>query len=220
MEAGCFKGGSTAKFSIAAKIAGRRLYVFDSFQGIPAHNEDHGRTIWGGAVAFRQGDYVPGPAKMAGIRAGDVIFDIDGKQVEMTMLRFNAHVRLKYKVGDHITLNVLRDGKRLVIAGRKSRRGPRWLVERRLQPAFEAAPNPLAKRFLGRQSMRIAQPIEPAHTGRDVSDHHRRSSASDTGAVVVLGQPITAIAPTLRMAGEIECVAQRLGSIAALDNRR
>src|SRR5205823_6923222 len=27
-------------------------------------------------MAFRQGDYVPGPAKMAGIRAGDIIFDL------------------------------------------------------------------------------------------------------------------------------------------------
>ena len=64
-------------------------------------------------MAFRQGEYVPGPAKRVGIRANDVIFDIDGKQLEMTMLQFNAYVRLNYKVGDRITFNVLRDGKRL-----------------------------------------------------------------------------------------------------------
>src|SRR4051794_9518940 len=34
VEAGCYKGGSTAKLSVAAKLAGRKLVVFDSFQGI------------------------------------------------------------------------------------------------------------------------------------------------------------------------------------------
>lgn len=39
VEAGCFQGGSTAKFSIAAKIAGRNLFIFDSFKGIPPNKE-------------------------------------------------------------------------------------------------------------------------------------------------------------------------------------
>jgi O-methyltransferase len=52
VEAGCYKGGSTAKFSIAAKMAGRKLVVFDSFQGIPKHNEDHGTNIFGKPVTF------------------------------------------------------------------------------------------------------------------------------------------------------------------------
>ena len=34
LEAGCWKGGSTAKFSIICKLMGYRLYVYDSFQGI------------------------------------------------------------------------------------------------------------------------------------------------------------------------------------------
>src|SRR5580658_7858603 len=33
VEAGCFKGGSTAKLSIAARLANRTLMVFDSFEG-------------------------------------------------------------------------------------------------------------------------------------------------------------------------------------------
>lgn len=65
------------------------------------------------ALAFRQGDYVPGPARAVGVRAGDIILGIDGRAMEMTMLQFNAHVRLHYRVGDVITLNILRDGKRL-----------------------------------------------------------------------------------------------------------
>jgi predicted metalloprotease with PDZ domain len=65
------------------------------------------------SLAFRQGDFVPAPAKRAGIQAKDVIFGIDGKNLEMTMLQFNAYIRLNFKVGRRITFNVLRDGKRL-----------------------------------------------------------------------------------------------------------
>jgi hypothetical protein len=37
VECGSFFGGSTAKLSIVAKITGRRLRVFDSFEGLPPH---------------------------------------------------------------------------------------------------------------------------------------------------------------------------------------
>jgi O-methyltransferase len=57
VEAGCYKGGSTAKFSIAAKLARRELVVFDSFQGIPKHGEDHGTNIFGKPVTFAEGEY-------------------------------------------------------------------------------------------------------------------------------------------------------------------
>lgn len=63
-------------------------------------------------MAFRQGDYVPGPAKRAGIKQDDIIFGVDDMKLELTMLQFNVYVRLNYKVGDRITFNVLRDGKR------------------------------------------------------------------------------------------------------------
>jgi O-methyltransferase len=57
VEAGCFKGGSTAKFSLAAEITGRTLVVFDSFEGIPANDEPHGKNIFGGNASFKKGDY-------------------------------------------------------------------------------------------------------------------------------------------------------------------
>jgi O-methyltransferase len=57
VEAGCFKGGSTAKFSLAAGIAGKELVIFDSFQGIPEHSEPHERNIYGIPVSFAQGEY-------------------------------------------------------------------------------------------------------------------------------------------------------------------
>src|SRR3989344_2419160 len=35
VEAGCWKGASTCKLSIAAKLVNKKLYVFDSFEGLP-----------------------------------------------------------------------------------------------------------------------------------------------------------------------------------------
>lgn len=34
VEAGCWKGGSSAKFSILCKLVGARLWIFDSFEGV------------------------------------------------------------------------------------------------------------------------------------------------------------------------------------------
>ncbi len=57
VEAGCYKGSSTAKFSLAADVVGKELVVFDSFQGIPPNAEPHERNIFGGPAYFRQGQY-------------------------------------------------------------------------------------------------------------------------------------------------------------------
>lgn len=59
VEAGSYRGGSTAKLSIAAKVAGRELYVFDSFQGLPDNNEPHERNIFGRSIRgwFTGGQY-------------------------------------------------------------------------------------------------------------------------------------------------------------------
>jgi O-methyltransferase len=57
VEAGSFKGGSTAKLSLAAKLAGRRLFVFDSFEGLPNHDEPHGDTIFGEQTNFAPRSY-------------------------------------------------------------------------------------------------------------------------------------------------------------------
>lgn len=66
-----------------------------------------------GQLAFRQGGFVPLPARQAGIREGDIILGVNEKPLEMTMLQFNAHIRLTFKPGDRVTYNLLRDGKRL-----------------------------------------------------------------------------------------------------------
>jgi O-methyltransferase len=57
VEAGCYKGGSTAKLSLAAQQAGRQLFVFDSFEGILAHDENHKENIFGESVSFPMGSY-------------------------------------------------------------------------------------------------------------------------------------------------------------------
>lgn len=57
VEAGCFKGSSTAKFSLACALAGQKLIVFDSFQGIPTNSEPHTTNIFGGRAGFTAGDY-------------------------------------------------------------------------------------------------------------------------------------------------------------------
>jgi S1-C subfamily serine protease len=64
-------------------------------------------------LGFRQQKPVHALAKAAGVREGDVIIGIDSQTMEMTMLEFLAHVRKNYLVGDRITLNIIRDGKRL-----------------------------------------------------------------------------------------------------------
>jgi O-methyltransferase len=63
VEAGCYKGGSTAKLSILAKLLGRQLVVFDSFQGIPENAEAHHHNIFGGTVTFPKGSYEGGLAE-------------------------------------------------------------------------------------------------------------------------------------------------------------
>jgi O-methyltransferase len=56
VEAGAGKGGSTAKLSLATKLAGGRLLVFDSFRGIPANDERH-TNLYGRPVEFRAGAF-------------------------------------------------------------------------------------------------------------------------------------------------------------------
>ena len=56
VEAGCFRGGSGAKLSLLAAMTGRTLYLFDSFEGIPANDEEQ---VWRGEkrIMFQPGEY-------------------------------------------------------------------------------------------------------------------------------------------------------------------
>jgi O-methyltransferase len=59
VEAGCFRGGSTAKLSLVASLLGRRLVVFDSFSGLPENDEVHDTSILGHSISgwFEQGKF-------------------------------------------------------------------------------------------------------------------------------------------------------------------
>jgi predicted metalloprotease with PDZ domain len=64
-------------------------------------------------LAFRQDEPVHREAKAAGVRAGDVILGIDGNEMTGSLPEFLAFVRRNHLVGDRITLNILRNGKRI-----------------------------------------------------------------------------------------------------------
>jgi O-methyltransferase len=59
VEAGCYKGGSTAKISLAASILGRDLVVFDSFEGLPENQEPHDSSLLGHSIKgwFDRGNF-------------------------------------------------------------------------------------------------------------------------------------------------------------------
>jgi O-methyltransferase len=57
VEAGSFHGGSTTKLSLVAKLCGRSLEVFDSFEGMPENTEAHGKSIYGREHHFPKGSH-------------------------------------------------------------------------------------------------------------------------------------------------------------------
>ncbi len=67
-------------------------------------------------LAFRQGDPVPSQAQTAGIRPGDIILGVDDKTLETDAEGFRDHIRQNYVIGDRVTVNLLRDGKRTNLA--------------------------------------------------------------------------------------------------------
>jgi S1-C subfamily serine protease len=64
-------------------------------------------------LAFRQKDTVPAQAQAAGIRPGDIILGVDDKHLEMDVADFLGYIRRNYLIGDQVTINLLRDGKRM-----------------------------------------------------------------------------------------------------------
>jgi len=56
-EAGCYKGGGSAKISLLSEAINKKMYVFDSFEGLPEHNENHEKNIYGKDVTFVKGEY-------------------------------------------------------------------------------------------------------------------------------------------------------------------
>lgn len=71
-----------------------------------------------GRLAFRQRDALSAQAKAAGIQGGDIVIGLDGKALEMDVDEFLRYVNRSYLVGDTVTVNVIRDGKRVDLAMR------------------------------------------------------------------------------------------------------
>jgi hypothetical protein len=64
-------------------------------------------------LAFRQKDSVSTQAKNAGIQGGDIILGFDDRVQDMDAFAFQYHVQSNYLIGDRVTVNLIRDGKRL-----------------------------------------------------------------------------------------------------------
>jgi O-methyltransferase len=81
VECGVGKGGSTAKLSLVARLAGARLVVFDSFRGVPPNSERH-TDLLGRRMTFREGAF-----------RGRL------REVQRTVERFGAPAVVEYRKG-------------------------------------------------------------------------------------------------------------------------
>jgi len=61
-----------------------------------------------GQLAYRHMNFLTPAARHAGLLANDVIVGIDGRTLTMNARQFETHIRLYYRVGQEINLNVLR----------------------------------------------------------------------------------------------------------------
>jgi hypothetical protein len=66
-----------------------------------------------GQLAYRQMNFLTPAARHAGLQANDVILGINDQAMTMTARQFEMHIRLNFRVGQEVTLNVLRGKDRL-----------------------------------------------------------------------------------------------------------
>lgn len=64
-------------------------------------------------LAYRHMNFLTPTARHAGFQANDVIVGVDDRDLSMSARQFEAHIRLNYRVGQEITLNVLRGAEKL-----------------------------------------------------------------------------------------------------------
>jgi serine protease Do len=67
-------------------------------------------------LAFRQQNSIPPPVQAAGIHGGDIILGVDDQTLNMDVAGFARHIQGNYLVGDQVTVNLIRDGKRLNVS--------------------------------------------------------------------------------------------------------
>jgi serine protease Do len=66
-------------------------------------------------LAYRQMNFLSPAARHAGLQANDIILGIGDQPMTLTARQFEMHIRLNYRVGDEVTLNVLRGKERLKV---------------------------------------------------------------------------------------------------------
>jgi hypothetical protein len=64
-------------------------------------------------LAFRQGNFVSREAQRAGVRQNDIILGVDEKILRMKARQFDVYVRLNYRPGQRVVVNLLREGRRV-----------------------------------------------------------------------------------------------------------
>ena len=102
VECGCFKGASTANLSIVAKLVGRKLHVFDSFEGLPepdAEDRSHVVLSQGEVHTYEAGAYAGALDEVrANIAAnGEIdVCEFHKGFVEDTLPAFNEPVAFAY----------------------------------------------------------------------------------------------------------------------------
>jgi hypothetical protein len=105
-----------------------------SLRGLDPQPDVHGEDLGPGdkkalglsekSLAFRQGNFVSATARQAGLRQNDVILGVDHKSLMMSAREFDVFMRLNYRVGDRVILNVLRDGQRVDLPMTLAARNP------------------------------------------------------------------------------------------------
>lgn len=94
---------SLQNFVVAAGVYGKDLTLDERrTQGLSAQQ-----------LAFRQKENVSLQARKAGVRSGDIVVGLDGLKLEMRAYDFLLYVRNHYVQGETVTLEILREGKRL-----------------------------------------------------------------------------------------------------------
>jgi serine protease Do len=66
-------------------------------------------------LAFRHMNFLTPAARHAGLQTADVIIGVNDKELTMTARQFEAYIRLNHRVGEEITLNVLRGKDRVKV---------------------------------------------------------------------------------------------------------
>jgi O-methyltransferase len=93
VEAGLFKGGGTARLSLACKFSKRELFGFDSFRGLPVHEESSPNVLYPPGVYFGSKAEVQENLKKYG--APEVVTLVEG-WFEETMPNFHRPVAIAY----------------------------------------------------------------------------------------------------------------------------